>query len=86
MQYPSATRGLSHAYVFFGINGIYNGRSGLKEAFCVIYAENSAAKALLGHVDSRAVRGHFLIQIVLATLIFESTELGEVEKTSLMRS
>ncbi|GBP17708.1 hypothetical protein EVAR_8697_1 [Eumeta japonica] len=54
--------------------------SGLKEAFCEIYAENSSEKALSGHAYARAIRGHFLVQLALSELIFSSMELSDTEK------
>lgn len=54
--------------------------NGLKEAFCTIYAELSAEKALSGHAFSRAVRGHILVQAALATSIFNKIELTEDDK------
>lgn len=54
--------------------------SGLKEAFCEIYAENSSDKALSGHAYARAIRGHFLVQLALSELIFSSMELSDTEK------
>lgn len=57
--------------------------SGLKEAFLVIFAENSAEKALDARAYSRGIRGHFLIQIALTKLIFESIELSDEEKAKL---
>lgn len=57
--------------------------SGLKKAFNVIFAENSVEKILSGHVYSRAVRGHSLVQTALANLIFESIEFSEQEKAQL---
>lgn len=54
--------------------------SGLKEAFCEIYAANSSDKALSGHAYARAIRGHFLVQLALSELIFSSMELSDTEK------
>lgn len=67
---------------FLGSIGFIMDGSGLKEAFSVIYAENSAEKALAGHAYSRAIRGHFLIHIALANIIFDSIELTEEEKAT----
>lgn len=61
---------------FLGSIGFIMDGSGLKEAFHAIFAE----KILSGHVYSRAVRGHSLVQTVLGRLIFESIELSEQEK------
>lgn len=36
-----------------------------------------------GHAYSRAVRGHFLIQTTLASIIFESMDLSELEQAKL---
>lgn len=64
------------------MNNIMAG-SGLKEAFCTIYAELSAEKALSGHAFSRSVRGHLLVQAALASFIFEKVELSEDETSYL---
>ena len=64
---------------FLGSIGFVMEGSGLKEAFNQIFAENSAEKALIGHVFSRAVRGHSLIQIALANIIFSTMNFSEVE-------
>ena len=53
--------------------------SGLKDAFCQLYAEVSAEKALSGHAYSRAIRGHILIQNALSHLIFSTMNLSESE-------
>ncbi|GBP41568.1 hypothetical protein EVAR_20376_1 [Eumeta japonica] len=55
---------------FLGAIGFIMDGSGLKEAFCEIYAENSSEKALSGHAYARAIRGHFLVQLALSELIF----------------
>lgn len=68
---------------FLGAIGFIMSGSGLKEALSMIYAENSAEKALEGHAYSRAVRGHFLIQTTLASIIFESMDLSELEQAKL---
>lgn len=61
--------------VGFIING-----GGLKEAFCVGYAENFAEKALLGYASSRAIRGHFFIQLTALTcIIFQSLKFTDEE-------
>ncbi|XP_031784033.1 uncharacterized protein LOC116417072 [Nasonia vitripennis] len=64
---------------FLATIGLIMNGSGLKEAFCIIYAENSAEKAFVGHAYSRAIRAHFLVQVALATIIFESLQLTEEE-------
>lgn len=62
------------------INNIMKG-SGLYEAFCTMFAELSADKALSGHAFSRAVRGHLIIQAVLGALIFDKfVKLDDTEK------
>lgn len=68
---------------FLGSMGFIMDGSGLKEAFSVIYAQNSAEKALAGHAYNRAIRGHFLIHIALANILFESIELTEEENATL---
>lgn len=47
---------------FLGAVGFIIKGSGLKEAFCVLYTEKSAEKALEGHAYLRSIRGHTLIQ------------------------
>ncbi|KYN08838.1 hypothetical protein ALC57_19059 [Trachymyrmex cornetzi] len=68
---------------FLGAVGFIMEGSGLKEAFCEIYAENSPDKALTGHAYARAVRGHFLVQLALSQLIFSSTDFTDTEKSRL---
>lgn len=65
---------------FLGAIGFIMDGSGLKEAFCEIYAENSSDKALSGHAYARVIRGHFLVQLALSELIFSSMELSDTEK------
>ena len=64
---------------FLGSIGFVMEGSGLKEAFNQIFAENSSEKALIGHAFSRAVRGHSLVQIALANIIFSTINFSEVE-------
>lgn len=64
---------------FLGSIGYIMDGSGLKEAFASIYAENSAEKAFSGHAYSRSIRAHFLVQVALATIIFDSLELDDEE-------
>lgn len=68
---------------FLGGVGFIMDGSGLKQAFCEIYAENSADKALTGHAYSRAIRGHFLLHLALTELIFSSMNLTDTEKAAL---
>ncbi|KYN10940.1 hypothetical protein ALC57_16910 [Trachymyrmex cornetzi] len=65
---------------FLGAIGFIMDGSGLKEAFCEIYAENSSDKALSGHEYARGIRRHFLVQLALSELIFSSMELSDSEK------
>lgn len=75
--------GFHLAMSFLGAIGNIMTGSGLKEAFCSIYAELSADKALTGHAFSRAVRGHLLVQAALATIIFKQVQLTDNEKAQL---
>ncbi|KYM99414.1 hypothetical protein ALC62_09846 [Cyphomyrmex costatus] len=68
---------------FLGSIGFIMDGSGLKEAFCEIYAENSADKALSGHAYSRAIRRNFLIQLALSNIIFSSMDFTDTEKALL---
>nr|XP_023029640.1 GPN-loop GTPase 3 [Leptinotarsa decemlineata] len=54
--------------------------SGLKEALCKIYAENSVDKIIQGIAYSRAVRGHLLIHVSLSNIIFSSMEIDDVDR------
>lgn len=65
---------------FLGAIGFIMDGSGLKEAFCKIYAENSSDKAISRHAYARAIGGHFLVQLALSELIFSSMELSNTEK------
>ncbi|KYN02063.1 hypothetical protein ALC62_07132 [Cyphomyrmex costatus] len=67
---------------FLGSIGFIMDGSGLKEAFACIYADNSAEKAFTGHAYSRSIRAHFLVQVALATIIFESLELTDEQKAT----
>ena len=71
---------------YLGTVGMIMQGSGLKEAFCQIFAELSADKALAGHAFSRAVRGHLLVQTSLASIIFQTEELTDDEKSFLNAS
>ncbi|KAL7304815.1 hypothetical protein TKK_0003038 [Trichogramma kaykai] len=51
---------------FLGSIGHIMDGSGLLEAFEIMFAQCSAAKALTGHAYSRAVRGHLLVQNALS--------------------
>ena len=62
---------------FLGSIGFIMDGSGLKEALSEIY---STDKALQGHVFSRALRGHQLVQIALASIIFISIQLIDPER------
>ena len=64
---------------FLGSIGFIIKGSGLQEAFCVLFDEESAEKALQGHAYSRAIRGHTLIQASLAAQIFKEIPLSEEE-------
>ena len=64
---------------YLGAVGYVMDGSGLKDAFCQLYAEVSAEKALTGHAYSRAIRGHILIQNALSHIIFSSMNLSESE-------
>ncbi|KYN22380.1 hypothetical protein ALC57_05222 [Trachymyrmex cornetzi] len=68
---------------FLGAVGYIMDGSGLREAFLEIYAENSADKALSGHAYSRAIRGHFLVQLALTHIILSSMELTETDRAQL---
>lgn len=57
---------------FLGGKRVIMDGSGLREAFCKIYAKNSVEKALKGHAYARAVRGHFLTQLALMQIILSS--------------
>ncbi|KYN50525.1 hypothetical protein ALC57_00165 [Trachymyrmex cornetzi] len=70
---------------FLGSIGFIMDCSGLKEAFGTIFAENSAEKALNGHAFSRAVRGHILVQVALANVIFSYINFDAYEKLQLDR-
>lgn len=64
---------------FLGSIGYIMDGSGLREAFYCIYAQASVEKVLTGHAFSRAVRGHILIQAILADTIISSLKLNETE-------
>lgn len=71
---------------YLGSIGFIMEGSGLKEAFCTIYAEGSAEKALTGHAYSRAVRAHVLLYTALANILFEELEFTEAENQFLEES
>lgn len=57
--------------------------SGLKEALCEIYAENSVAKMLEGKAYSRGLRGHSLVQVALSNIILNEMELDDFDRARL---
>ncbi|XP_043269016.1 uncharacterized protein Nepl16 isoform X1 [Venturia canescens] len=75
--------GFHTAMSFLGSIGEIMTGSGLKQAFCTIFAELSAEKALTGHAFSRSVRGHLLVQAALADTIYQKIELTDSERKHL---
>ncbi|CAK1580968.1 unnamed protein product [Parnassius mnemosyne] len=65
---------------FLGCIGHTMAGSGLKDVLCQIFAPNSVDKMLTGHAYSRAVRGHLLVQLVLAHIILDGANVSEEEK------
>lgn len=65
---------------FMGSIGYIMGGSGLKEVLSVIYAPNSVDHMLSGHAYSRAIRGHTLLQLALAHIIFKELSLHDEQK------
>ncbi|KAL7294973.1 hypothetical protein TKK_0011684 [Trichogramma kaykai] len=61
---------------FLGSIGNIMDGSGLQEAFEIIFAQCSAAKALTGHAYSRAVRGHLLVQNAISNIILSSINIS----------
>uniref|UniRef100_A0A6P7H5E5 Uncharacterized protein LOC114347235 n=1 Tax=Diabrotica virgifera virgifera TaxID=50390 RepID=A0A6P7H5E5_DIAVI len=57
---------------FIGAIGFKMEGSGLQEAFCELYAENSTEKILNGHSYARAIRGHILSHSALSQLLLSS--------------
>lgn len=53
--------------------------SGLQEALCELYAENSVDKIIKGHAYARSVRAHILIQLALSQHILSSFEMDDKE-------
>lgn len=68
---------------FLGSIGNIIAGSGLEEAFSTIYSDLSADKADTGHVFSRAVRGHLLVQAAIYNIICEQINLSDTEKNFL---
>lgn len=57
------------------------GLSGLKEVLSVMFVPNSVDYNMLsGHAYSRAIRGHTLLQLVLALRIFNELSLNDEQK------
>lgn len=69
---------------FMGCIGHTMAGSGLKEVLCQVFAANSVDKMLTGHAYSRAVRGHLLVQVVLAQLVLEGANVSEEEKREML--
>ena len=67
---------------FMGAVGTIMAGSGLKDLFCVIYAENSVEKMLSGHAYSRAARAHILAHAALSSLVLEQLELTNEESSA----
>lgn len=57
---------------FIGAIGFIMEGSGLAEAFCELYAENSVEKILNGSAYARSVRGHILTHAALSELMLSS--------------
>ena len=55
---------------YMGSIGYIMGGSGIKEALCTIYAENTIDHIMSGRAYARAVRAHILLQQTLSRLIF----------------
>ena len=64
---------------FLGAIGYLMESSGLKEAFEILYADNSSDKALAGHAFSRAIRGHILNLAALGSLIIDECSFSDDE-------
>lgn len=61
---------------FLGSIGYIMSGSGLQEAMELVYAKNSVVHIMNGHAYERAMRCHFLIQIVLSKLLFDVAEVS----------
>ncbi|CAG4984765.1 unnamed protein product [Parnassius apollo] len=69
---------------FLGCIGHTMAGSGLKDVLCQIFAANSVDKMLTGHAYSRAVRGHLLVQLVLAHIILDGANVSKEEKKDIL--
>lgn len=65
---------------YMGCIGYIMAGSGLQDLLAVIYAEKSVEHMLSGHAYGRAVRGHILVHLALATLLFEHTDFSDDDR------
>lgn len=70
---------------YLGAIGHIYDSSGLKEAFCQVYAPISSDNALSGKAYARSVRGHLLTQNALAEIIMSQVNLEEDERLFLVQ-
>ncbi|GBO46400.1 hypothetical protein AVEN_115503-1 [Araneus ventricosus] len=68
---------------YMGCIGHTMAESGLKDVLCLVFAPNSVDKMLTGHVYTRAVRGHLLVQGVLTRIILDGVGISSEEQEAI---
>lgn len=69
---------------FLGCFGYIMNASGLKEAFTLIYAENTVDKILNGTFYARAIRANFLVSLTLSQIWMSTLQLT-MQETNFLR-
>lgn len=75
--------GFHLAMSFMGAIGTIMAGSGLQQLLSTIYAENSVEKIMNGHAYSRAVRAHLLMHSALASLVWDTIEVTDCERSEM---
>ncbi|CAH0562841.1 unnamed protein product [Brassicogethes aeneus] len=65
---------------FMGSIGYLMSGSGLNDVLAVLYAEKSIEHMLTGHAYGRGVRGHMLLHLALAKLVFDLIDISDDER------
>lgn len=69
---------------FMGSVSYIMGESRLKELMSMVYAPTSVDKMLTGHAYARVLRGHFLVQAALASIIIQDIQIYGAMDTQLL--
>lgn len=66
---------------FLGAIGNIMAGSGLEECLSTVYAKNTVEQMNAGNAIARAVRGHFLVQLAIFTLLFETMPNPQMQRS-----